>query len=291
MKWRFVQTLCVATLFGVTVEVSRAEDWSSEVDRGLASWVSVFEKLHASPELSYQEKETSAFLAERLRQLGFEVTEGVGRYPAEDRVSYGVVAVMKNGPGPTVMVRTDTDALPVVEKNDLPYRSEALGLDDSGQEVGVMHACGHDLHMVSFLGTAELLSRMKSRWSGTLVMIAQPAEERGAGALAMLEDGLYTRFPRPDYVLALHTSAIMAAGTVGVRSGYSLANVDSVDILVRGKGGHGAWPHTTKDPSHPGGTDCRQPSDHRQSTGVAASIGRGHRWLDPRRYETQHHSR
>jgi hippurate hydrolase len=163
-------------------------------------------------------------------------------------VGYGVVGVLRNGSGPTVMVRTDTDALPVVENSGLPYASRAVGLNDSGDEVGAMHACGHDLHMMSFLGTAQMLSGMKDRWGGTLVMIAQPAEERGAGARAMLEDGLYERFPKPEYALALHTSAGIPAGTVGVRSGYSLANVDSVDILVRGKGGHGAWPHTTKDP-------------------------------------------
>ncbi len=227
---------------------AQTNDLDQEVDTNIEAWVATFKQLHAAPELSYQEKETSAFLADQLRQLGFDVTEGVGKYSTQERVGYGVVGVLRNGSGPTVMVRTDTDALPVVENSGLDYASQAVGLNDSGVEVGAMHACGHDLHMVSFLGTARMLSGMKDRWGGTLVMIAQPAEERGAGARAMLEDGLYQRFPKPDYALALHTSAGIPAGTVGVRSGYSLANVDSVDILVLGKGGHGAWPHTTKDP-------------------------------------------
>jgi hippurate hydrolase len=175
------------------------------------------------------------------------VTENVGDYGVPGRTSYGVVAVLENGPGPTVMVRTDLDGLPVVENTGLPYASR-VKTEANGVEVGVMHACGHDLHMTSFLGTARLLSRLRDHWSGTLVLIGQPAEERGSGAKAMLDGGLYTRFPKPDYAVALHTNAAIPAGTIGYREGYALANVDSVDITIRGAGGHGAYPHTTKDP-------------------------------------------
>lgn len=213
----------------------------------LPALVSVYEQLHSHPELSYHEQETSRFLAQELRSLGFEVTEQVGTYNSPELVSYGLVAVLRNGEGPTVMVRTDLDALPVEEKTGLPYASHVRVQAEAG-EVGVMHACGHDLHMTSFLGTARLLSGMKEKWSGTLVMIGQPAEERGSGALALLRGGLYERFPRPDFVLALHSNATLAAGKVGYREGYALANVDSVDITIRGAGGHGAYPHTTKDP-------------------------------------------
>jgi hippurate hydrolase len=200
------------------------------------------------PEISYQEEKTSALIAAELRKLGFEVTERFGTYPEKGRTCYGVVAVMKNGSGPTVLVRTDLDALPVEEKTGLPYASKAKATNDDGQEVSVMQACGHDIHMSSFLGTAAVLSKMKDRWRGTLLMIGQPSEERGGGAHAMLKGGLYEKFPRPDYALALHDNASLAAGIVGVTEGYSLANVTSVDLTVRGLGGHGAYPHQTKDP-------------------------------------------
>jgi amidohydrolase len=220
--WAFLAVGLFALMGTLSAPVSARDsapgsELDSEVEKEIDGWVSTFKKLHASPELSYQEKETSAFVAGRLRELGFDVTERVGDYGVEDRTG-------------------------------LSYGSQATGLNDSGEEVATMHACGHDLHMTSFLGTAQMLSGMKDDWNGTLVMIGQPAEERGSGAGAMLNDGLYRRFPKPDYALALHTSAAMPAGTVGVRKGYALANVDSVDILVRGKGGHGAWPHMTKDP-------------------------------------------
>ncbi|HEX9760823.1 MAG TPA: amidohydrolase [Candidatus Acidoferrales bacterium] len=212
------------------------------------SWLlPTYQHLHSNPELSYLEKETGALLARELRRLGYEVTEYVGDYGVPGRTGYGLVAVLRNGAGPTVMVRTDTDALPVEERTGLPYASQARA-EFEGAEYPVMHACGHDIHMTSFLGTAALLAQLKDKWSGTLVLIAQPAEERGAGALAMLRDGLYQRFPRPDFALALHSNANMAAGTVGARAGYVLANVDSVDITVRGYGGHGSTPEATKDP-------------------------------------------
>lgn len=224
-----------------------AGDLDGRVAAELADLLATYQNLHANPELSYHERESAALLAGEMRELGFEVAEGVGDYGVEGRTSYGLVAVLENGDGPSVLVRTDLDALPVVENTGLPYASTVRTATEAG-EVGVMHACGHDVHMTSWLGAARLLAGDRESWSGTLVMIAQPAEERGAGARAMLDDGLYDRFPKPDFAIALHTSASLPAGTIGHRSGYALANVDSVDIYVRGAGGHGAYPHTTRDP-------------------------------------------
>lgn len=214
--------------------------------RHLPELLEIYRHLHANPELSYQEEKTSALLAAEMRKLGFEVTERVGRY-GDGRQAFGVVAVLRNGAGPTVMLRTDTDALPVEEQTGLEFASRVRALQD-GVEVPVMHACGHDVHMTAWLGAARLLVAMRDRWQGTLVMIAQPAEERGSGAPAMLADGLFTRFPRPDAAIALHTSAMLPAGVVGPREGFVLASVDSVDVTFYGVGGHGAWPHATRDP-------------------------------------------
>lgn len=186
-------------------------------------------------------------MASTLRRLGYEVTDHFGKYEDEKLVSYGVVAVMKNGPGPTVYVRTDMDALPVKENTGLPYASKVT-VEREGGEVGVMHACGHDLHMTVLLGTAKMLVENKSQWSGTVVLIGQPAEEGLGGAAAMLRAGLFTKFPKPDYVLALHDSPVVPAGEVAWREGPMLAGSDSVDITIRGFGGHGAAPHMTKDP-------------------------------------------
>ena len=196
--------------------------------------------LHQHPELSFQENRTSEKIAVELRSLGFEVTQPVG--------GTGLVGVLKNGQGPTLMLRTDLDALPVKEQTGLSYASTQQVVDELGKTVNVMHACGHDIHMTVFIGTARRLVSLKDRWQGTLVLVGQPAEERGAGARMMLEDGLFERFPRPDYNLALHVSPELAAGTVGFTKGYAAANVDSVDIVVHGIGGHGAYPHKTKDP-------------------------------------------
>jgi len=196
--------------------------------------------LHQTPELSGHEEKTAAKMADRLRGLGFEVTTGIG--------GTGVVGVLRNGKGPTVMLRTDTDALPVEERTGVPYASKVTAKDDSGTTVHVMHACGHDIHMTGWAGTAAILAKSKDRWRGTLVFIAQPDEEKDGGAQRMLEAGLYTKFPKPDYVLGIHDSADILAGTVGVVPGFALANVDSVDITVRGRGGHGAYPYKTVDP-------------------------------------------
>ena len=196
--------------------------------------------LHQHPELSLHEEKTAAKVAARLRQAGFEVTTGVG--------GTGVVGVLKNGSGPTVMLRTELDALPVEEKTGLPYASTVRVKDDSGTEVPVMHACGHDVHMTALVGTAAEMARRKADWHGTLVFIGQPAEERIRGARAMLKDGLFTRFPKPDFVVSLHDTPNLPAGQLGVTSGYTLASSDSVDLTIYGKGGHGASPQTTVDP-------------------------------------------
>ncbi|MFL5344536.1 MAG: amidohydrolase [Hyalangium sp.] len=200
----------------------------------------LYRDLHQSPELSSHEEQTAAKMAERLRALGFEVTEKVG--------GTGVVGLLRNGKGPTVMIRTELDALPVEEKTGLPYASKVTTKDAAGQTVPVMHACGHDVHMTAWVGTATLLARSKDRWRGTVMMVAQPAEESGSGARKMLEDGLFKRFPRPDFAVAVHNLANGASGTVEYVPGYALASVDSVDVTLYGKGGHGAYPHTTVDP-------------------------------------------
>ena len=236
----------LGTIF-LTTGLQGQADVDGLLEREINNLVSTYKHLHSHPELSYQEKATSELLAKELRALGFAVTENVGDYGVPGRISYGLVAVMKNGKGPTVMVRTDLDGLPVTENTGVPYASRVTVKAEAG-ETGAMHACAHDIHMTSFLGTAKLLTQLKDRWSGTLVMIGQPAEERGAGARAMLKGGLYEKFPKPDYALALHTSAALEAGKIGYRSEYALANVDSVDITIRGIGGHGAYPHKTKDP-------------------------------------------
>src|SRR5216117_1166745 len=218
------------------------------IDREIGQLVATYRMLHAAPELSHHEEKTSAYLAGQLRALGYTVTEHVGKYDRPEWSGYGVVAVMKNGEGPTVLVRTELDALPVEEKTGLPYASTVKTKNDAGQETGVMHACGHDVHMTSLLGTAKLLSQMKDRWRGTLIFIAQPAEETIDGAKAMLADGLYTRFPRPNFVLALHDSADVEAGKITYFPGYAMASSTSVDLIIRGLGGHGARPEATRDP-------------------------------------------
>lgn len=218
------------------------------INSDLASLVDTYKTLHAAPELSHHEEKTASFFANQLRALGYTVTERVGKYENPEWTSYGVVAVMKNGAGPTVLLRTELDALPVDEKTGLPYASKVKTKNDAGQEVSVMHACGHDVHMTSMFGTAKLLVALKDQWSGTLVLIGQPAEEVIDGARSMIRAGLYERFPRPDYVIALHDSADLEAGKVGYTPGYAMASSTSVDIKIRGLGGHGARPETTKDP-------------------------------------------
>jgi hippurate hydrolase len=213
---------------------------SHSIKADMPQLMALYRDIHANPELSMQEVRTPAKLAPEMRKLGFDVTEHVGKT--------GVVAVMKNGPGPVLLIRADMDALPVKEQTGLPFASKVRGKTLDGVETDVMHACGHDTHIATWLGTARRLATMKEQWSGTVVMILQPGEEVGLGAKAMLDEGLYSRFPKPDMLLAFHDSASLPAGVVGVTRGYALANVDSVDIDVRGIGGHGAYPQATKDP-------------------------------------------
>ena len=210
------------------------------IDALMPDLLAIYRDLHANPELSFQEVRTAATLAVRVRAMGFAVTEQVGKT--------GVVAVLENGPGPVLMIRADMDALPLEEKTGLPFASRARAITRDGIESPVMHACGHDTHMSAWMGAAQALAGMQDQWSGTLVMILQPAEEIGLGATAMLEDGLFTRFPRPSHIIAFHDSAELPAGTIGYTPGWTLANVDSVELIVRGQGGHGAYPHKTKDP-------------------------------------------
>jgi hippurate hydrolase len=212
----------------------------TRVDAEYPSLFELYKYFHAHPELSFQEQQTSARLADELKKAGYEVTTGVGKY--------GVVGILRNGAGPTVLVRSDLDGLPVKEQTGLPYASTATTKNAQGQEVPVMHACGHDIHMTCLTGIARVMAQLKDQWQGTLVLIGQPAEEAIGGARAMLADGLFQRFPRPAVCLALHDNAELAAGTLGYLAGYSMANVDSVDITVHGVGGHGAYPHKTKDP-------------------------------------------
>ena len=200
----------------------------------------LYEHLHAHPELSFMEVNTAALIAKELRALGIDVTEKVGRL--------GVVGVLRNGTGPTVLLRTDMDALPLKETTGVPYASTAVVKDLQGREQPAMHACGHDVHMTSFIGAARTLVAVRDRWAGTIVFVAQPAEEIVAGARAMLDDGLYTRFPRPDFALTFHDDAMLPAGRVGYREGPIMSGVSSLDIVVRGVSGHGSAPHTAKDP-------------------------------------------
>jgi len=220
----------------------------------------LYRHFHENPELSYQEKESAARMAKEWRELGFKVTENIGDKWVKAKIKkdfetvpegvggYGLVGVMKNGDGPTVMLRADMDALPLEEKTGLSYASKVTATDHRGVQAPVMHACAHDSHMAILIGTARQLTQNKDKWSGTLVLLGQPAEEVGHGAQAMLSDGLYTKFPKPDYVLATHTSGWDKAWDITYTPGYALANVDSVDIHIKGMGTHGSAPHTGKDP-------------------------------------------
>jgi amidohydrolase len=236
-----------AFFFGLLALAAGAESqtaWTTpteaEVDAVYPDVEALYIDLHQNPELAFQEVQTASKLAARARALGYEVTTGVGQT--------GIVAVMKNGPGPTVMLRTELDALPVQEKTGLPFASKVVVKNANGQSTPVMHACGHDIHMAAWAGTARLMAEHKDRWHGTLILIGQPAEEAGAGASAMLKDGLFTRFPRPDFALSLHDDDTMPAGTIGYHAGPFRAMVDSVTIVVHGRGGHAAMPMNTVDP-------------------------------------------
>src|SRR5438552_11365538 len=220
----------------------------STADAEVPSLLVIYKDIHAQPELSGHEEHTATLVAKELRAAGCQVTEHLGKYEKSDLRGYGVVGVMKNGDGPTVLVRTDMDALPVEEETGLPYASRVGVKNDEDKDVYVMDACGHDVHVAAFIGTARALGKLKDQWHGTIVFVAQPAEEIGSGARALLKDGLYDRFGKPNFALGFHDKADLETGHIGVTEGYTSANVDSVDVTVRGVGGHGGYPHKTKDP-------------------------------------------
>ena len=232
--------LWVVAVVVLQAGLSAQRNPTSDVDAIYPDVEALYKDLHRNPELAFQETQTAAKLAARLKSLGFEVTTGVGKT--------GVVAIMKNGAGPTVMLRTEIDALPVAEKTGLPFASSVTTKNAAGQMVPVMHACGHDLHMSAWAGTARIMAEHKDRWRGTLMLVGQPAEESLGGAVAMLEDGLFKRFPKPDFALSLHDDDTMPAGTIGYRAGLFRAMSDRVEITVYGRGGHAAMPHNTVDP-------------------------------------------
>lgn len=234
-------------LAAVPAPLLAGPDWAGLVEERLGALTDLYKRLHARPELSFQEKRTSAAVARGLREAGARVTAPFGRY-ADGRPAQGVVGVLENGPGPVLLLRADFDALPVEEKTGLPYASAVRARDASGEAVPVMHACGHDLHASVLVGAAQVLGRLRGRFRGTVVFVGQPAEEVGEGSHALLDAGLYEKFPKPDFVFALHASPYQPAGVVGFKPGHALASIDTVDLLVRGKGGHGAWPQHAKDP-------------------------------------------
>ena len=239
----YIRTVMKTVFFlflAVLTGAAQTASLSSQVDSVFSDAHALYLDLHQHPELSSHETRTAAVLAEKLRGLGYEVTEHVG--------GTGVVGILKNGAGPTVMLRTELDALPVEEKTGLPYASKVRTKDNSGREVPVMHACGHDLHMSAWFGTAAIMAHNRDSWHGTLMLIAQPAEETINGAKNMVDDGLFTRFPKPDIGIALHDTNNIPAGKVSITPEYFNANADSVRITVYGKGGHGATPEKTVDP-------------------------------------------
>jgi hippurate hydrolase len=236
--------LVLALAATCTLSAQSGAPWATptaaEIDSIFPDVDALYIDLHRSPELAFQEVQTAGKLAARLKALGFEVTTGVGKT--------GIVGILRNGAGPTVMLRTELDALPVAEKTGLPFASTVVTKNAAGQTTPVMHACGHDLHMAAWAGTARLMAEHRDRWSGTLMMVGQPAEEGGGGASAMLTDGLFTRFPKPDFALSFHDDDTMPAGTIGYHPGLFRAMSDTVTITVYGRGGHGAMPHNTIDP-------------------------------------------
>jgi amidohydrolase len=240
---RILALTAVVTTTGLSAQ-SGGGPWTTptaaEVNAIYPDLEALYIDLHRNPELGFQETRTASTLAARVKELGFDVTTGVGRT--------GIVAVLRNGTGPTVMLRTELDALPVEEKTGLPFASVVVTKNAAGQTVPVMHACGHDLHMAAWLGTARLMAEHRESWRGTLLLVGQPAEEGSLGAAAMLEDGLFSRFPRPDFAISLHDDDTMPAGTIGYHPGYFRAMSDVVTITVYGRGGHAAMPHNTIDP-------------------------------------------
>jgi len=224
-----------------------AQDVSAFENSEIPGLVDIYKGIHAHPELSHFEANTSAIVADELRKAGYAVADHIGIYPDGSK-AYGVVGILKNGPGPTLLVRGDMDALPIIEETGAPYASHVMAKNKAGQEVGVMHACGHDVHTTVLIGTARALAASKSQWHGTLMIVGQPSEETVDGARAMLSDHLYERFGKPGMVIGLHDSSALAAGTVGLHPGAAQAGATSVDVTIRGIGGHGAAPEAGRDP-------------------------------------------
>src|SRR6266702_3483849 len=241
------QTLACASLLALLSTHLGAQDLGPFVKDQLPNLVSTYKTLHSHPELSHHEEHTSALVAAELRKAGYTVTDHVGKYP-DGSQAYGVVAMLQNGAGPKLLIRADMDALPVVEETGVPYASHVKTTSASGQEVGVMHACGHDVHVTTLIGTARALAASKSKWHGILMLIGQPSEEMIDGARAMLADHLYERFGKPYMAVALHDTNTHAAGTVALVSGPAMASSTSIDVVLRGIGGHGARPQEGKDP-------------------------------------------
>ncbi|HEX4240722.1 MAG TPA: amidohydrolase [Steroidobacteraceae bacterium] len=239
--------LCVLTVSMLAPAVALADKLDSLVNGEVANLVDIYKGIHEHPELSHHEEHTAAIAAAELRKAGYTVTERVGRYP-DGSHAYGVVGILKNGAGPTLLIRSDMDALPIVEETGVPYASRVRAMNAAGQEVGVMHACGHDVHITTLIGTARALAAERAGWRGTVMLIGQPSEETIDGAKAMIADGLYEKFGRPDMAVALHDTNGLPAGDVSVTVGPSLASSTSVDVVMRGIGGHGAQPQDVKDP-------------------------------------------
>ncbi len=227
---------------------ARGQSLSERIEQELPSLVDIYKALHAAPELSHYEKNTAALVAKELKAAGCDVFIGMGKYTKAEWKGHGVAGVLKNGDGPVVLIRAELDALPITEQTGLPYASKVQVTTDRETKTGVMHACGHDLHVAAMLGTARLLAAQKDRWRGTVVFVGQPAEETLDGVKAMLADGLFKKVPRPNYCLALHCVGDLATGEVGITSGPALASVQALEIIVRGKGGHASRPHEAKDP-------------------------------------------
>ena len=246
MKIPALYALTLSLLFGASGLAQETPQSLAEAE--LPSLLTIYKDLHSHPELSTKEERSAGIVAKELRATGCDVTENFGKYDNSGWKCYGVVGVMKNGAGPTVLVRTDLDALPVHEETGLPYASTVTTKTDEGKEFPVMHACGHDAHMAMFIGVARALAKLKDQWKGTIIFVGQPSEEFGSGARALLNAGLYQKFGKPDFALGFHDKADLQTGHIGVTEGYTYASVDSVDVTVRGVGGHGAYPHKTKDP-------------------------------------------
>jgi amidohydrolase len=248
MKKSHMKRLIVSASLGYLISLPvMAQNLGAFVNGEMSGLVGTYKGIHEHPELSHHEEHTAALLAGELRKAGYTVTERVGKYP-DGTQAYGVVAILENGAGPRLLIRADMDALPIVEETGVAYASHVMTKNAAGQEVGVMHACGHDVHVTTMIGTARALAAERAKWHGTLMLVGQPSEETIDGAKALLADHLYERFGTPDLAIALHDTNTRAAGTVSITSGPALTSSTSVDVVMRGVGGHGALPHLAKDP-------------------------------------------